>query len=494
MNEFRIDGLTLTRSSDGNLILIPPPALEGPKSLHDELLEAAAGTSTQTEDPIAKIKANVSDYKSNTEKFIEELANVSRRLSTSSQTSGMEEVNTEPKSSTMEKSQPSTSNPSWQSHDYTLVSRGNKNKRSPEPNARNVKQKGSGICTEAVVTETENRFNPLLSLNLNEENILNEVPNTPKIQPIFVTNITNFKDFQKEMNDEGFTNKYAIKVLSNQIKILPQDIPTYKGIISFFQSKNVSYFTHLLKQERTFRVVLKNVHYSTPYEDIIEDLADLGYEAVNVHNIKHGKTKEPLSMFFIDLKNDPNNKNIYSVTKMGNKIVHFEPPNKKREIPQCKRCQRFGHTQHNCGRLFRCVKCTGNHSTKSCLKTNRETPATCTNCGENHPANYKGCQVYRHLLEKKYPTLRKREFTNEHPTSRPTTPNYVRDNISYAQATRKQKIDPTMEEPYTNTSEEIKALAFMKKSFEELKEMFRDVMRQNSVMVNLLTTLVSKIK
>lgn len=457
------------------------PSGSQPKSLYDELLEAS-------NKPLKKIKENVSDYISNTDKFKEELSKVSRRLSLASQNSGMEEGDQSTETTTtMGDSNPPSTSPSWQCNDFILVSR--KQKRSPENNPRNVRHKA-----EVINTETQNRYSPLLSVNVDDETVFQEAPKKPSIQPIFVTNVTNFKDFLQDLNGMGFTDKYSIKVLSNQIKIMPEDIPTYKGMISEFQLKNVSYFTHRLKQERSFRVVLKNVHHSTPNEDIIEDLAELGYVVENVSNIKHAKTKEALSMFFIDLKNTPNVKNIYSVTRMANKIVSFEPPNKRREIPQCKRCQRFGHTQNNCGRSFRCVKCTGYHSTKECPKKSREGPATCTNCGENHPANYKGCQVYRQLLEKKFPALRKRYLTNPNPTSRPVTPNYVKDNFSFAQATRNRNPAPNDEDGYnSNQSETNNLIAFMKQSFVELKEMFHDVMKQNSIMVNLLTALVSKL-
>lgn len=465
------------------------PSGSQPKSLHEELLEA----SNNYQSSLQKIVTNVSDYKSNTDKFKEELSNVSRRLSLTSQHSGMEDGQDrgEPSgtATVMVNSTPPSTSPSWQCNDFILVSR--KQKRSPENNPRNVRHKG----VEDINTETQNRFSPLLSVNLDDDDaVFEEAPKKPSIQPIFVTNVTNFKDFLEALNAMGFTDKYSVKVLSNQIKIMPEDVPTYKGMISQFQLKNVSYYTHRLKQERSFRVVLKNIHHTTPNEDIIEDLAELGYVVENVSNIKHAKTKEALSMFFIDLKNTPNVKNIYSVTRMGNKIVSFEPPNKRREIPQCKRCQRFGHTQNNCGRSFRCVKCTGYHSTKECPKISREGPAICTNCGENHPANYRGCQVYRQLLEKKFPALRKRYLTNQNPTSRPATPNYVRDNFSYAQATRNRNPAPNDEDGFnSNQSETNNLIAFMKQSFVELKEMFHDVMKQNSIMVNLLTALVSKL-
>ena len=56
---------------------------------------------------------------------------------------------------------------------------------------------------------------------------------------------------------------------------------------------------------------------------------------------------------------------------------------------QCKRCQRFGHTQRNCGYAPRCVACGGAHLTGGC-STPREQPQCC-GCGGNHTASYRGC-------------------------------------------------------------------------------------------------------
>jgi len=56
---------------------------------------------------------------------------------------------------------------------------------------------------------------------------------------------------------------------------------------------------------------------------------------------------------------------------------------------QCKRYQRFGHTQRNCGYAPRCVACGGSHLFGGC-STPRDQPVCC-GCGENHTANYRGC-------------------------------------------------------------------------------------------------------
>ena len=45
-----------------------------------------------------------------------------------------------------------------------------------------------------------------------------------------------------------------------------------------------------------------------------------------------------------------------------------------------------------------CVKCGGSHNSKESKKS-KETPAKCALCGDNHPANYKGCEYYHNLIK-----------------------------------------------------------------------------------------------
>ena len=52
---------------------------------------------------------------------------------------------------------------------------------------------------------------------------------------------------------------------------------------------------------------------------------------------------------------------------------------------QCKRCQRFGHTQRNCGHEPRCVACVGAHFSGDC--SDRPAQPLCCICGGNHRAN-----------------------------------------------------------------------------------------------------------
>jgi hypothetical protein len=63
-----------------------------------------------------------------------------------------------------------------------------------------------------------------------------------------------------------------------------------------------------LKEERSYRVVLKNMHYSFNLEEIKTEIENLGHTVTNIWNIKQYGTKLPLSksFFFVELKPAPN--------------------------------------------------------------------------------------------------------------------------------------------------------------------------------------------
>ena len=60
---------------------------------------------------------------------------------------------------------------------------------------------------------------------------------------------------------------------------------------------------------------------------------------------------------------------------------------------QCKRCQRFGHTQRNCGYAPRCVACGEPHPSGECSTPRQQ--LKCCSCGGNHTANYRGCAKWK---------------------------------------------------------------------------------------------------
>ena len=90
----------------------------------------------------------------------------------------------------------------------------------------------------------------------------------------------------------------------------------------------------------------------------------------------------------------------------------MESPRHKKDIPQCIRCQQYGHTKNYCNRNAACVKCAENHLTVNCPNIGKIKEVKFFNCNGNHPASYKGCVVRKQLQRKLFPPLRNRTYNN----------------------------------------------------------------------------------
>lgn len=254
---------------------------------------------------------------------------------------------------------------------------------------------------------TTNRFAPLQT-----EPECQNIPSTrtellSKPPPIFVDNVSNIQPLISLL-DKVAKNQFELKNLKNQqVKIIPKNPETYKKILSELEKKNTEFFTYKLKEERSFKVILRNLHPSVDTEELKKELLERGHEVTNIWNIRKRGTKEPLPLFDIDLKLSPNNKEIYTIKSLMYTRIIFEPPRPKKTIPQCTNCQQYGHTKSFCKRKPKCIKCAGSHLSKDCVKKNWETQVKCALCNGNHPANYKGCSIYKQIYESQYGSRRR---------------------------------------------------------------------------------------
>jgi hypothetical protein len=99
-------------------------------------------------------------------------------------------------------------------------------------------------------------------------------------------------------------------------------------------------------------------------------------------------------------------KRIFEIKEILSMKVTIEALRRSKLIPQCKNCQAYGHTQKYCRKEATCVKCVGKHHMKECKKPEQSHPK-CVNCGEVHPANYRGCVVAKNY--KKFETAQLEE-------------------------------------------------------------------------------------
>ena len=153
------------------------------------------------------------------------------------------------------------------------------------------------------------------------------------------------------------------KTLSDgTLKIQPKDKNSYSTICDEMNKRKTEYHSHQLKSKKLYRVVIRGLHPSTKEGTIVSELANVGHVVVRATNV------------VIQRRKDPNNKNVYKVNHVTYQKVTIEASHKKKEVPQGKNCQLFGHTQSYCKHQPRCVKCAGYYCSTECTKPKKSKP------------------------------------------------------------------------------------------------------------------------
>ena len=342
---------------------------------------------------------------------------------------------------------------------------------------------------------TSNRFEVLE--NDNSTNNIKNI-NTVKSPPIYVHDVININPMIYQLNLIN-SDGYTLKILNNnQVKIMPKSSECYSLIINELNKNSIAFHTYQLKQDRCFRVVLKNLHHSTNLDELKKEIESYEHNVTRISNIKQKTTKTPLPMFFIDLAPNSNNKLIYDIKYLQHMKIIFEPPHYKKEIVQCHNCQRFGHTKKYCSLNPRCVKCSQEHHTTECLK-DKNTKPTCIHCKGDHSANYKGCPFYKELINKKFSNNRK----NNPQTSSQDNMTSIKNNssrflynqdISYAQKTK----PTTSNSENTNTSnsntENLDQHINQNTNLNNIEQTINKLVEKIDTLLNIITIIVNKIK
>lgn len=246
-----------------------------------------------------------------------------------------------------------------------------------------------------------------------------ETVEEPLPPPIYVkamkAYITKCRELESIIGQKSFTCRSTTTSTTFKFKTSEG----YRRAVKYFREKNEDFHTYQLQEEKSFRVVIRHLHHTTPIELIKSELEEYDFKVKNITNViikkkeEHTSTqvKIPLPLFFVDLEKTPNVQDIFKIKELAYCKITVEEPHKRRDIVQCQRCQQYGHTKAYCNHEPQCIRCAGSHLTTSCTAS-REEPAKCVLCGGNHPANYKGCDAYKTLQAK----LRRPEGT-----VRPTT-------------------------------------------------------------------------
>lgn len=348
---------------------------------------------------------------------------------------------------------------------------------------------------------TPNRFSLFSPPNLDDQNndssetkdndpngdILEHSESKPP-PPIFINLVNDFKSFCSQIKSLTKGEPFTCKSSTNGVKLLTTSPNSYREVIKYLKSNKADYHTYQPKQDRAYRIVIRNLHHTTPLDDIKKELLDLGHIARNVTNVLQYNTKVPLPLFFIDLEPAINNKDIFKIEYLCYTKIKTEEPRVKRHLVQCLRCQEYGHTKAYCNHTPKCVRCGELHLSDSCQKPTDQ-PAKCALCQGNHPANYRGCPKHKEIQSSRNPKKTQSTSHSQQNNTNYVQPIYVNTTSnsnsqpkSYAQATKDPNITPHTPNGDNSDQISLKLISFL----EDFKSLINPL-------ISLLTTVITKL-
>jgi len=179
---------------------------------------------------------------------------------------------------------------------WTEILRKKRSRDSPETSTKISKQSKLSSYWLSAPIHTSNMFEALDP----EEHMNTDPPvdKLPKPPPIYVDRVDNMQPLTELLN-ETVKRDFEIKVLrADEVKIQPKSAQAYSIIVRELKNKGTEFHTYKLKQERSFRVVLKNMHPSTDEKELKAAIDSLGHQVTNVWNIKNRINKKPLPMYY----------------------------------------------------------------------------------------------------------------------------------------------------------------------------------------------------
>jgi hypothetical protein len=162
------------------------------------------------------------------------------------------------------------------------------------------------------------------------------------------------------------------------LMLVPETAGGFRATISALRSlregEGVSFHTFSLPEDRCVRLLLKNLGKRMPEAEIKGEIEALRIHVQAVMQLRSRlrdqdiEKDRPLTPnFIVSVARRLDVAKVRSLTELCGLRVQVETYNAPKGPLQCKRFQRFGHTQRNCGYAPRCVACGNAHPSGKCV-------------------------------------------------------------------------------------------------------------------------------
>ena len=246
--------------------------------------------------------------------------------------------------------------------------------------------------------------------------------------PIFISGVNDTRAFLAWLRG-SCPSKLTAQLKAEKLVVVPATADGFRGAVSALRSLNVesgvTFHTYSLPEDRCVRLLIKNLGRRMPESVVLEELRSLDIHVQGVMQLRSGrrdqdpaKDRPGTPHFIVSVARGPEVSKVRALTELCGLRVSVETFVAPKGPVQCKRCQRFGHTQRNCGHAPRCVACGGAHLSGDCPA--RPAQPLCCICGGNHTANYRGCVKWKEAkaaLAKQAPALGRRTAATSQPAA-----------------------------------------------------------------------------
>lgn len=235
-----------------------------------------------------------------------------------------------------------------------------------------------------------------------------------KTAPIVVVDY-NATDLQNTLNECIASKKFELRMMKVGIRVNIPDTSEHSTALNTLKTNGVQYYMYHTAATRPVKVVLYGLH-DMRCEDLktLLKVKDIEPEEVKKLNLRKPNYKDQAVYLLYFKPGSTRMDKLREVKDINHIIVRWEKyhPRSYDNVAQCRNCQKLGHSSVNCNLAPKCLLCAEEHKTDDCMKriprqqlkekaattTIDRTYVKCSNCGNNHTANYQGCNARKEFI------------------------------------------------------------------------------------------------
>jgi hypothetical protein len=177
---------------------------------------------------------------------------------------------------------------------------------------------------------------------------------TGRTHPIILTSAVNLIQLQKQV--KGVVSEdFEFRSTRNGTRVITRGMADFQSVISYFDSRNLSYFSFYPKSQKPIKAVIRHLPQNAPAENISDGLMSLGFDVINVKQMTTSRRSPPeqskiitLPLFLVTLTRTPKSQEIFRLPSLCHIAIRVEAYRSQNSLTQCHNCQQFGHVWANC--------------------------------------------------------------------------------------------------------------------------------------------------